>query len=286
MGTTAVKPSEQRLPIFAERFHLLRGPMSQASFGQFLGVSAATVGFYENGARLPDAEILQGIAQKCNVSADWLIGSTDVKQPDTTTQAVCSYTGLSEKAVTTLHDSKFQFTYDDPDTVTGIEYETGPTPLREFISRLLEKDPDDLENTCDTVDYISSLSADMLNLTPEEYGKQLVEAEKAIVSAFLRSDYSEKLIFPICGGGYYTPYDEVTPLERYEFRSSQVKDKLLGIIADVYNDMTSAPSAVKHLQEVEEEGQRIKGEAAKSEEFQSMIKAFSDKQKEGAGDNG
>lgn len=66
-----------RLPVFAERFKWLRGKMSQADFAIFLQISRVTVGFYENGDRIPDAVILKQIAEKCHVSADYLLGIKD-----------------------------------------------------------------------------------------------------------------------------------------------------------------------------------------------------------------
>ena len=66
-----------RLPKFAERFAELRGERTQGEFAEFLGISRPTVGFYENGTRIPDALVLRQIAEKCQVSADWLLGLTD-----------------------------------------------------------------------------------------------------------------------------------------------------------------------------------------------------------------
>lgn len=67
---------ENRFPIFSKRFLMLRSirHQSQEEFAKFLGISRPTVGFYENGIRIPDALTLRQIAEKCNVSADWLIG--------------------------------------------------------------------------------------------------------------------------------------------------------------------------------------------------------------------
>ena len=66
-----------RFPIFRERFRELQGNMSNTEFAEFLDISRQTVGFYCNGERIPDALGLKKIAEKCNVSADWLIGLSD-----------------------------------------------------------------------------------------------------------------------------------------------------------------------------------------------------------------
>lgn len=91
--------------VFKERFHALREEcgMSQDAFSKYLGISRPTVGFYENAdqenGRIPDADTLRLICKKCNVSADYLLGLSDVKNPETTVQAICAATGLSETAV-------------------------------------------------------------------------------------------------------------------------------------------------------------------------------------------
>lgn len=88
-----------RLPIFTKRFRELQGDRANTEFADFLGISRQTVGFYCNGNRIPDAVVLRQIADKCEVSADWLLGLTDVQTRDLDLRNICEYTGLSEKAV-------------------------------------------------------------------------------------------------------------------------------------------------------------------------------------------
>lgn len=88
-----------RFPLFRERFLQLKGERTTVEFAQILGMSRATVGFYESGQRIPDALGIEKICKTCGVSADWLLGISIVKTSDTTTQAICQATGLSEKAV-------------------------------------------------------------------------------------------------------------------------------------------------------------------------------------------
>ncbi|HIQ79133.1 MAG TPA: helix-turn-helix transcriptional regulator, partial [Candidatus Scatomorpha intestinavium] len=74
-----MKPSEWRFPEFTERFRELRGERDNTEFGKFLSISRQTVGFYCNGDRIPDALGLKQIAEKCGVSADWLLGLSEFK---------------------------------------------------------------------------------------------------------------------------------------------------------------------------------------------------------------
>ena len=91
--------------IFRERFRAIRASMnmSQAAFADFLGLSRPTIGFYEradmNNGRIPDADTLKLICEKCNVSADYLLGISDEK----TAGDVNAYTGLEAHATDYLH---------------------------------------------------------------------------------------------------------------------------------------------------------------------------------------
>lgn len=96
-----------RLPIFTKRFRELQGERSNTDFADFLGLSRQTVGFYCNGDRLPDAITLIQIAERCNVSTDYLLGASDVKSPNVDIQKACEITGLSEDAIYILQDSTY-----------------------------------------------------------------------------------------------------------------------------------------------------------------------------------
>lgn len=96
------KEEKNRFPIFRERFRELQGDRSNTEFAEFLGISRQTVGFYCNGDRIPDALGLKEIAATCGVSADWLLGLSDVKTNDIKLREICEATGLSERALLNL----------------------------------------------------------------------------------------------------------------------------------------------------------------------------------------
>lgn len=87
---------------FAQRFSSLRSGKTQSEFAEFLGISRPTVGFYESGERIPDAITLGRIARICNVSADWLLGLSDVKSVDRNIQVAAATLGISGKAAENL----------------------------------------------------------------------------------------------------------------------------------------------------------------------------------------
>ncbi len=95
---------ENRLPIFTQRFRELQGERSNTDFADFLGLSRQTVGFYCNSDRLPDVITLIQIAEKCNVSTDYLLGVTDIETRDVSVREICEKTGLSEKAYEWLEE--------------------------------------------------------------------------------------------------------------------------------------------------------------------------------------
>lgn len=96
--------------IFASRLKELREKigLNQNKCAKKLNISRGSISFYENGERLPDIETIYNMATFFNVSADYLIGLTDVKTIDTNIKAICKYTGLSESAIKVLNEKKFK----------------------------------------------------------------------------------------------------------------------------------------------------------------------------------
>lgn len=74
---------QKRLDIFAQRLNTLRGELSQERFAKFLGISRPALGAYENGNRIPNAEVLKTISEKCGVSSDYLLGLSDYMKKET-----------------------------------------------------------------------------------------------------------------------------------------------------------------------------------------------------------
>lgn len=89
---------------FATRLRELRtgAEISQAALAKELGIVKSTLGLYETGDTVPDARTLCAIANYFEVSSDWLLGLSSVKERDADLQAICSTTGLSPEAVSLL----------------------------------------------------------------------------------------------------------------------------------------------------------------------------------------
>ena len=75
----------------------------QDDLTEVLGVkSRQSVTGYIDGSTFPTADKIAAIAKAYHVSADWLLGLSDVRSPDADMQAACQFTGLSEYAICVL----------------------------------------------------------------------------------------------------------------------------------------------------------------------------------------
>ena len=90
--------------IFQERFSNLikeRG-ITQAEASDGIGVTRQAISLYATGKRTPDINSLYRIADFFRVSADYLLGLSDVKSFDAEEKAISEKTGLSESSIEKL----------------------------------------------------------------------------------------------------------------------------------------------------------------------------------------
>ncbi|SFL09482.1 helix-turn-helix domain-containing protein [Halanaerobium salsuginis] len=68
---------------FSDRLKKLRKEKNlyQKELAEYLGVSRPTITQYESGARKPDNDTLEKIADHFNVTVDYLLGRTDERSP-------------------------------------------------------------------------------------------------------------------------------------------------------------------------------------------------------------
>lgn len=90
--------------LFPSRLRELRKEkgVSQDVLSKVLGVSKSTVGLWETGDTLPDAKAIFDLANYFDVSADWILGRSDLKSTDIDVRKICDLLPLSELAVQTL----------------------------------------------------------------------------------------------------------------------------------------------------------------------------------------
>lgn len=95
---------------FSERIKSLRSSLNktQKEFANFLGIPQSTLSSYENGKINPTIDVVSEIADKCNVSIDWLCGR-DVTSKLTDLSALANffyelYETKEIKCETIIHD--------------------------------------------------------------------------------------------------------------------------------------------------------------------------------------
>lgn len=88
---------------FVKRFKGLIGETKKLDkVAQDLEVSRPTISNWLNGKCVPNQAAALKIAEHYNVSVNWLQGISNNPTTDTSVEAICNYTGLSEKAVLKL----------------------------------------------------------------------------------------------------------------------------------------------------------------------------------------
>lgn len=88
---------------FASRLKELRGTMKQEDFGAKIGVSRGSISYYENGTRTADIEILDKLCREYKVSADWLLGLSNVRSSNADLRAFSEQSGLDEESIEILN---------------------------------------------------------------------------------------------------------------------------------------------------------------------------------------
>ncbi len=96
---------ECRLPVFRDKLKTLQRNMPVKEFAEKLGINRQTLAFYLSGDRIPDAATLLQICEKCEVSADYMLGLSERKhEKNLALEKECSnYLGLSRESIRHLH---------------------------------------------------------------------------------------------------------------------------------------------------------------------------------------
>lgn len=92
--------------VFCERLKQLRkaAGLNQSELGEKLNCQRTRIADMERDKSTPTPEDITILCKTFNVSADYLLGLSDVATTDTELKAVCEYTGLSDKAVTSMKE--------------------------------------------------------------------------------------------------------------------------------------------------------------------------------------
>ena len=79
--------------------------LKQQNVADRMGVSKSTIGLYETGDNVPDIKNLYKLSKLLELSSDYLIGLSDVKDPNPKIKEIHDFTGLSEEAIALLGDA-------------------------------------------------------------------------------------------------------------------------------------------------------------------------------------
>lgn len=88
--------------IFKTRLKELRGCRNQTQVAKEIGISRSALSYYESGERTPDINILYLIAQYYDVTADYLLGLSNIPKPDIDSAAISNKLGLNQCAIDNL----------------------------------------------------------------------------------------------------------------------------------------------------------------------------------------
>lgn len=99
---------------FGERLLKLREERNetQQQLADAIGITRQSLSRYETSERTPNMDLIYNIAKHYNVSADYLLGLSEVKSIEKNMQVACKVTGLSEKAINNI--TSFKLDYDFP----------------------------------------------------------------------------------------------------------------------------------------------------------------------------
>lgn len=135
---------KQNMIVFQERLKALRKDQKLQDIANEIGISRASLGYYENGDRKPDIEVLLKLAKYYHVSCDYLLGLTNVGSPDISIRTIAERTGLNEPVIRTLEGYKHNATREPIE-----ESDDVPTMCQMYldtINRILPPSCDVLKN--------------------------------------------------------------------------------------------------------------------------------------------
>ena len=166
--------------IFAERLSALRKDRyrTQENFADAMGVSTASIKKWECGEVIPEMKHLFKICELLHCDLDYLIGRIDYR----THEAAISneYTGLSEKAIRTLH--KWKNTEDNPLFFSL-------NKALPILNMLIEHEPRFAADVLEQICYYISASEDYKQASKEKDYARLEKDRKAMdLAAFHASN--------------------------------------------------------------------------------------------------
>lgn len=147
-----------------------------------LGISRQAVSQYADGTGQPNVDKLYMIAEYFGVSADYLLGLSEVPTRNETIQGVHDFTGLSQEAIANLHTEKY----------------CSNSNILDFVSFLLENEKFGLlcKEIEKSVQFRHTTVDGLLDIAGETYKVEISGAFKLIVTDMfweIMKDYKNSL---------------------------------------------------------------------------------------------
>ena len=235
---------EKQMRVLATRLRLLldgKPNATQTQLSEAIGVSQQMVSQYIHGISEPGCNTLVKIADYFDVSLDYLLGRTETRTTDLTTQKVCEMTGLNEHSIDLLNGI-------NACTMGGKYIET--PDLKEHSI-----DPSDSISACDMDDeYIEMLGLNEHSIDPSDgisacdtsyecseiqcFGRN-PDYAFCLVNEFIDFAFSPVNAFSIPYDHYLLFREQVEQnqisVQKWEQLSPDEKDKLIAETLDGYN---------------------------------------------------
>lgn len=212
-----------------------------------IGITRASLEYYEKGKRKPDTEILMKLCDYYKVSADYLLGISNAEitaTDDEQLKTVCDYTGLSEKSVkglklhtdnglghiNTVFNSMLENNIFFTEAWKIAEY----IKYRALSMAYLRKAIEPYSTVEESAGDISKLSNDdMFDVAISDF-KQYKDYDAKATAAIFNA---QNLIFT--KGVAYLP-DEATPQKEYEYTNTNVYKALSSAYQRIIDETLTA----------------------------------------------
>lgn len=265
--------------VFRKRLLQLRTEkrLSQSKLAKQLGISPATIGYYENGDRLPDIDIAARIANFFGVTADYLLGFSNARTTEKSMKTACEVTGLSEEAIKNIQEAKkfLDKQYDkvwisNEKTIEGIgSYEILNLFLSSDTFRGILINFFGMAKNYKGLFFLYWFFADMETIGEEL--KSVEEREEKIKSEFEKNPFLEDLLFEKSDGLTYIGryYLACQNLEDNANLSEYKATKCMRDMFDEYKDLARKHGfalAEKYFEEAECEHQKEEQEKKQNDE--------------------
>lgn len=231
-----IKHDEHNKKVIGERLNTLLAVkgLKQKDIADLLGVTENTVSYYVTGARCPNTDQIIAIAKKWNVSADYLLGLSEVMSTDQNKKIACEVTGLTEENVEFLeiaaqYKEKF-YTLSEESKIEIVHRRQGEHFVIDTINIILSH----LNLTNSFLEMIGYCILLSKTLSAEDYGPNTMEE----ISNKIESDFPDAFNFIEQSGGFILSKEKY--VNHLQDKLSSYASLFLNTLIDGYGHDTHA----------------------------------------------